>query len=310
VKSTRLELAGLTAHIAGPSDATTTCVLLHGFGAPGDDLVSLAGALDPRVRFVFPEAPLALGGLYGESRAWWLLDLARLEDDLRRGAVRDRRNEVPEGLVEARTAVMQLIDQLQGLSPGQPDGQSPGQTQGQSQGQPHGQSPGQLQGPPQGQSPEQPQGQSLGQLQGLSPGQPQGQSPEPPQGQSPGQSARQSARPATPHQLVLGGFSQGAMLALDVALHRAAPPAGLILMSGTLIAESAWQPRMTSLAGVPVMLSHGRQDGLLPFSAAEVLRDRLTAGGARVDWQPFAGGHEIPRTVIAAADQLLRDRTG
>jgi phospholipase/carboxylesterase len=232
VKSTRLELAGLTAHIAGPSDATTTCVLLHGFGAPGDDLVSLAGALDPRVRFVFPEAPLELGGMYGDSRAWWMIDLARLEDDQRRGAVRDRRNEVPEGLVEARTAVMQLIEQL----------------------------------------------------------------PEP------------SARPVAPHQLVLGGFSQGAMLALDVALHRAAPPAGLILMSGTLIAESEWQPRMTSLAGVPVMLSHGRQDGLLPFSAAEVLRDRLTAGGARVDWQPFAGGHEIPRTVIAAADQLLRGR--
>jgi phospholipase/carboxylesterase len=230
VTLTRLDLAGLTTRIVGPADAATTCVLLHGFGAPGDDLVPLAGALEGPVRFVFPEAPLSLGGLYGDARAWWLLDLARLEDDQRRGVPRDRRDEVPEGLSEARAQVMRLLDQVQ---------------------------------------------------------------------------ARFSvAAPA----LVLGGFSQGAMLALDVALHRDAPPAGLLLMSGTLIAEAAWQPRMASLAGVPVMLAHGRHDGLLPFSIAEVLRDRLTAAGADVDWQPFPGGHEIPASVLAAAGKLLRAR--
>lgn len=228
--STRVDLAGLTTRIVGPDDATTTCVLLHGFGAPGDDLVSLADALGGPVRFVFPAAPLALGGMYGDARAWWLLDLAQMEHDLRTGAPRDRRDELPEGLPEARAQVMQLIDQLQ---------------------------------------------------------------------------ARHAVAPG---QLVLGGFSQGAMLALDVALHRGAPPAGLILMSGTVIAESAWQPRMATLAGVPVMLSHGRQDSLLPFRVAELLRDRLTAARAQVDWQPFQGGHEIPRTVLAAAGRLLRAR--
>jgi len=257
VTPTRLELAGLTVRIVGPADAPTTCVLLHGFGAAGDDLVGLADVLDGRgpeigggdgsaggaggnaprgvtgpVQFVFPEAPLALGGLYGDARAWWMLDLARLEDDLRRGVPRDRRDEVPDGLVAARGLVTQLVDQL---------------------------------------------------------------------------AAR---RPATAPRIVLGGFSQGAMLALDVALHRAAPPAGLILMSGTLLAEAEWQPRLASLAGVPVMLSHGRQDGLLPFGTAELLRDRLGAAGAAVDWQPFAGGHEIPPSVTDAAGKLLRAVAG
>lgn len=240
MRPTRLELAGLTAHIVGPADATTTCVLLHGFGAPGDDLLGLAVALDnpvrapvrapvpASVRFVVPAAPLELGGLYGDSRAWWLIDLMRLENELRSGVVRDRRDEVPDGLPEARGRVLQLLDEL----------------------------PAQLSLPPQ--------------------------------------------------QLVLGGFSQGAMLALDVALHRAAPPAGLLLMSGTLIAESAWQPRMASLAGVPVVLSHGRHDGLLPFGIAEILRDRLTAAGATVEWIPFDGGHEIPPAVLDRGSQLLR----
>jgi len=228
VTSIQLSLAGLTARIVGPADAATTCVLLHGFGAPGDDLVGIAGEIDAGVRFVFPAGPLELGGLYGDSRAWWMLDLARLEEGLRRGGPLSRQDEIPDGLSEARGQVMQLLDQL-------------------------------------------------------------------------------AARFSVPaNRLVLGGFSQGAMLALDVALHRDAPPAGLILMSGTLIAESIWQPRMASLVGVPVMLSHGRQDGLLPFSVAEVLRDRLAAAGASVDWQPFSGGHEIPRSVIAAAGNLLR----
>jgi len=231
VQITRLELAGLTTRIVGPADAKTTVVLLHGFGAPGDDLVSLAEHLDAPARFVFPEAPLELGGLYGDSRAWWLLDLARLEVELRDGTPRDRRGEIPDGLAAARAHVMRMLDQLQ---------------------------------------------------------------------------ARFSI---ANDQLVLGGFSQGAMLSLDVSLHRAAPPAGLVLMSGTLIAESAWQPRMATLAGVPVVMSHGRHDMLLPFAIAEVLRDRLAAAGAKVDWHPFLGGHEIPATVLAAVGSFLCSRS-
>ncbi|HEU0036637.1 MAG TPA: hypothetical protein VFQ53_38755 [Kofleriaceae bacterium] len=226
-----VEIAGLTTRIVGPADAATTVVLLHGFGAPGDDLVSLADVLaTPTTRFVFPEAPIELGGLYGDSRAWWLLDLAKLEDELRRGIPRDRRDEIPDGLPTARTQLMRLLDQLE---------------------------------------------------------------------------ARYGV---TPDKLVLGGFSQGAMLALDVALHRERAPSSLLLMSGTLLAESEWQPRMAKLAGVPVLLSHGRNDGLLPFSTAEVLRDRLREAGAVVDWHPFLGGHEIPMIVVRAAAELLGKR--
>jgi phospholipase/carboxylesterase len=223
----RLDLAGLSTYVVGPTDAALTCVLLHGFGAPGDDLLGLAGAFDGPIRFVVPAAPLELGGLYGDSRAWWMIDLMRLEQEMRLGAPRDRRDEVPDGLPEARARVTQLLDEL---------------------------------------------------------------------------GARFSV---TADRLVLGGFSQGAMLSLDVALHRETPPAGLLLMSGTLLAESVWQARMAKLAGVRVVLSHGRNDGLLPFSTAEVLRDRLTAAGAEVDWVPHDGAHEIPTVVLEHAAELL-----
>lgn len=231
--SQQLDLAGLTTWIVGPADAKTTCVLLHGFGAPGDDLVALAQYLGPRApstRFVFPAAPLELGGLYGDSRAWWLLDLARLEADLHSQKPSDRSAEVPEGLAAARDHVTRLLDQLQ---------------------------------------------------------------------------ARFSI---ANEDLVLGGFSQGAMVSLDVALHREVPPAALILMSGTLIAESAWTPRMAKLKGTPIVMSHGKADPLLPYAVAEVLRDKLIAAGAVVTWQPFVGGHEIPAAVLAAVGELLSKR--
>jgi phospholipase/carboxylesterase len=109
-----------------------------------------------------------------------------------------------------------------------------------------------------------------------------------------------------PGPLVLGGFSQGAMMALDVALQRDSKPAGLILMSGTLLAESVWGPRFSRLAGLPVLMSHGRHDQLLPFSASEALRDKLRAAGANVEWIEFAGGHEIPPVVVDAASTFLQ----
>ena len=226
---TRTEIAGLTTRIVDNGGALTV-VLLHGFGAPGDDLVALAEVIDAPARFVFPEAPIELGGLYGDSRAWWMLDLARLEEDLRRGTPSDRRDEVPPGLPVAREQVGRLLDQL---------------------------------------------------------------------------AARYAA---SPDRLVLGGFSQGAMVALDVALHRDPPPAGLILMSGTLVAEAEWTPRMPALRGVPVLMSHGRADMLLPYAAAELLRDRLRGAGAAVEWHEFVGGHEIPSIVLAAAGAFLRAR--
>lgn len=206
-------------------------VLLHGFGAPGDDLVALADYIDaPKVAWAFPAAPLELHGLYGDARAWWLIDLARFEQDAARGRLLDRLAEIPDGLAAARTAVIDMLDALRART-GVPD-----------------------------------------------------------------------------DRVILGGFSQGAMLSLDVLLHTTHAFAGAALMSGTFIAEPLWSPRMAARAGLPVVMSHGRSDALLPFVASEQLRDRLRAAGLDVTWVPFAGGHAIPPEVLTAVGALVRAR--
>jgi phospholipase/carboxylesterase len=100
--------------------------------------------------------------------------------------------------------------------------------------------------------------------------------------------------------LIVIGFSQGGMLACDLVLHAAddgwpVPPlACLMLLSASRIAFDEWTPRLDRLKGLPVLVSHGRFDTDLAFSAGEALRDALAAGGAQVTWVPFDGAHEIP----------------
>lgn len=107
-------------------------------------------------------------------------------------------------------------------------------------------------------------------------------------------------------RVVLGGFSQGAMLALDTALHLPESVGGLVLFSGTLLSEAEWSRLAPRHHGVPVLLSHGRQDPLLSFTLAESLRDLLSQAGLAVDWLPFDGPHTIPPPAVHRCTRLLR----
>ena len=202
-------------------------MLLHGFGAAGNDLVPLGRALSaPQgTRFVFPEAPLGLGREYGAGRAWWMINM---EERMRRLALGQPDIDcVPAGLAEARAKVDMLLDEVE-----------------------------------------------------------------------------RTLRPP-PGKLVLGGFSQGAMLSLDVALRSSRALAGLVLMSGTHIAADEWAPRFEARRGLPIFMSHGEGDDLLPFSVAVGLRDTLLSHGMAVDWVPFRGGHGIPPNVVHGVSTFL-----
>ena len=82
----------------------------------------------------------------------------------------------------------------------------------------------------------------------------------------------------TPGRLVLGGFSQGAMLSLDVALHRDVAPAGLVLMSGTLLAESVLLCGAGALLGV-LLAGQAVLGGRGYSGALELVNDEGLNGG-------------------------------
>lgn len=211
-------------------------VLCHGYGAPGDDLVGLAPeairrrpSLAAHVRFVFPAAPLAMDGPFG-GRAWWPLDMEKIQRALESGEMRDLSRDVPEGAVVARRAVHALVDETLRTS-------------------------------------------GLGM-----------------------------------DRIVLGGFSQGAMIATDVTLRLEEAPAALVLFSGTLLMEDEWKKQAAQRRGLKVLQTHGRYDPILGFPMAERLRDLLTENGLDVDFRPFDGPHTISPEGVAAFADLLEER--
>ncbi|MEO8017824.1 MAG: hypothetical protein ABI769_08425 [Pseudomonadota bacterium] len=107
--------------------------------------------------------------------------------------------------------------------------------------------------------------------------------------------------------LLLGGFSQGGMLACDTVLCARETVAGLVMLSSSRIAFREWQDNREALSRLPVLISHGRQDADLAFSAGEALRDFHDNSGALVTWQPFDGGHEIPLAVWRALRRFVTE---
>lgn len=108
-----------------------------------------------------------------------------------------------------------------------------------------------------------------------------------------------------PEPIVLGGFSQGAMLSADIAFQTDQPLAGLVLLSGTTVNEAAWADRFPGRRRLPIFIAHGRQDSVLSFAAMERFQARLAATGLDVTWFPFEGGHAIPDEVIVALNAFL-----
>lgn len=228
--------AGLDCLEFPPREATELVIVLcHGFGAPGDDLAGFGPelqralpALARSARIVFPRAPLSLESLgWGDARAWWMIDMAKLQLAMHTGQVRDLRRERPEGMVEARDQLIELLVNLQ----------------------------------------------------------------------------QETQLPWS--RFVLGGFSQGAMLTVEVLRHLPERIGGAILFSGTLINESEWRQPCENLSGLSIVQSHGRSDVILPYSLATELCQLLREQGAEVNFIEFGGGHGVPQPAIQGALSLL-----
>jgi phospholipase/carboxylesterase len=108
-------------------------------------------------------------------------------------------------------------------------------------------------------------------------------------------------------KFVLGGFSQGSMLATDVTLRLDESIGGLLIYSGTLLVEPEWRELAPHRRGLRVLQSHGTSDTLLPFEAATWLRDLLESAGAQVQFLPFPGMHTIPAEAVIASARLLSE---
>ncbi len=107
------------------------------------------------------------------------------------------------------------------------------------------------------------------------------------------------------NSIVLGGFSQGAMVSTHLTLSTGFRPALLALFSGTLLCRDEWTRLAIAHPHCRVLQSHGHEDPLLPWGAATELSQMLSDAGFDVDFVPFHGGHTIPMNVLQKLSERL-----
>jgi len=117
------------------------------------------------------------------------------------------------------------------------------------------------------------------------------------------------AEELTPDRIVLFGFSQGAMMSLEVAPRRAAPFAGVAAFSGRLIRPEALGAE--ALSKPPVLLVHGDADEVVPFSSMNEAGQALNAAGFEVYAHVMQGtGHGIAPDGLSVALSFMADKLG
>jgi phospholipase/carboxylesterase len=109
-------------------------------------------------------------------------------------------------------------------------------------------------------------------------------------------------------RIVLMGFSQGAMLAVDLALRAESAPAGVVILSGTLVDKAKTAELAPAKKGMPFFQSHGSVDPILGFAQARALEKVLVEAGWRGQLRRFEGGHAIPAETLEGLTGWLEKR--
>ena len=109
----------------------------------------------------------------------------------------------------------------------------------------------------------------------------------------------------TSDRLLLIGFSQGTMMALHVGLRRPEAVAGIVGISGMLVAPESLEADIRSRP--PVLLIHGTQDDVVPFRSMELASSVLATVGVPVATHASAGlGHSVGPDGLSATTQFAR----
>jgi phospholipase/carboxylesterase len=106
---------------------------------------------------------------------------------------------------------------------------------------------------------------------------------------------------------VLGGFSQGAVMAYALGLGEGRPrPAAVIALSGFIPSVDGFALDLEAIDGYPVAIGHGRFDPIIEAGFGRSAHERLADAGADVLWRESPVGHTLDPEFLPELREFVR----
>ena len=108
-----------------------------------------------------------------------------------------------------------------------------------------------------------------------------------------------------PKTIILLGFSQGACMAVDVALSYRETVGGIVVLSGFYIDDDGKNENINYPNGIPIFSGHGLYDPIVPLTtrndSLKILEDR----GFSITWKDYPIAHNIAQEEIRDVRNFL-----
>ncbi len=106
--------------------------------------------------------------------------------------------------------------------------------------------------------------------------------------------ADQRAKGIASDRIVLAGFSQGGVIALQTGLRYPEKLGGIMALSTYLAcADTLGVEAASSNREIPIMMVHGSLDPVIPITLAKLSKARLETHGYRVQWHEYGMPHSV-----------------
>lgn len=93
--------------------------------------------------------------------------------------------------------------------------------------------------------------------------------------------------------IMLAGFSQGAVIALTTGLQYEQPLGGIIALSGYLPEAETILSNITANQKCPIFLAHGIADPIVPYELSVAAKNNLTRSGLPISWHSYQMPHSV-----------------
>lgn len=122
---------------------------------------------------------------------------------------------------------------------------------------------------------------------------------------------QEEARGVKSDNIILAGFSQGAVIALMAGLIYSKPLAGIIALSGYLPqADEVLAQASSANKQIPIFIAHGTEDPIVPYALGKATYAVLSQASYPLTWRSYAIPHTVSSQEIQDISHWMKQVSG